>query len=135
MPPQEIEKTDSESPVGLPPKFKNPHAGIVVADLWAFGNHLNAGLERHLNSFKADLVAWQRQITAAWNTMNVVVRVLQNKGLLDEADVRRAGEEMAREAQANHQAVKDATAKKERVKEADILPTPIEVLSRQYKGG
>jgi hypothetical protein len=135
MPPHTIDKTDSEAHNNLPSKFKNPHAAILVSDLWAFGNHLNTGLERHLNSFKSDLVAWQHQIIASWNTMNVVVRVLQNKGLLSEEDVKRAGEELAREAKANHQAVKDATAKQERVKEADLIPTPIEVLSRQYKDG
>jgi len=108
---------------------KNPKSPALMSDLWAVANELSAAVEANLNKFAADMVGWQQKLNQTWNTANVIVRALNNKGLLTEEDISRAGRELMEEAGANMKVTKEAMARKERVKREDLLASPVEVLT------
>ena len=53
---------------------------------------LKPQIEGILQKFQQDLIAWQSKITMVWNTMNVILKVLMEKGIITEDEFAKAGE-------------------------------------------
>lgn len=109
---------------------RDKHSPVMLGTLLEVANELSRSVEGHLRQFQQDVVGWQGRIGLAWNAMNVVVRVLMEKGLITEEDMKNAGEALMVEARKNIETTRAAVEEGRRPDAAVIIPTPLDVMNR-----
>ena len=87
-------------------------------------------LDKILASFQQDMLAWQARMNMVFNTMNVFIRVLEQKGLVTEAEFIAAGEDLMREAQENVQIAKERGQTGE-LRKGGYIPSPMDIAAER----
>ena len=101
--------------------------GDVRMMVRASHNAIASGVEQILQEFQKMQVTSQGQLNAAWNAMNVVLRVFVDRGQITEEDLKAAGEAIVREMHANFEKLKAAKASE--TTPTDITKSQIEVIT------
>ena len=103
---------------------KEEYQIVTVEDFRKFQEDSRKDLEAVLQKFQQDLVVGQTRLNLVWNTLNTVLRVFQEKGLIDEDSLRQAGEDLMKEAKENIERTKAAVSLGQHP--SNLIKTPLE---------
>jgi hypothetical protein len=112
----------------------DPKALVTEARMEVELNRVSEACEQALNRFQRDLISGQSRANLVWNVVNVVLGSLMEKGLLTEADVVAAGEDLWKQTIENSKITQRAIKAKKPVEGGDLKKTPLDKVTRIMTG-
>jgi hypothetical protein len=125
---------------------------VTVADFKRWRKLVMANLNGILQGFQQDIVGGQTRLNLVWNATNAIIRAFTNKQtiveikftdtplgkaaeitrkpLLTEDDIRKAGEQLMREARTNVDTVKKAVSEGRMTIPGETIETPLDMAQR-----
>lgn len=116
--------------------MKRPDPNEVVTErrLEEELNKVATACEDALNAFQRDLISGQSRANLVWNVVNVTLGVLLSKGLITQADIKVAGEDLWKATIENAKRTKLAIKEKRAISGGALIKTPLDEVTTIMSG-